>query len=136
MNSVHNEIVIWSSLHDPDIREKGRGIQWICLWNNYSKPLKSHITHTSPYGSKDVDSIVIDRLQRDVIEWRHQRTHQMRFPSSSSRSLQSSIILDANNSSYVDVLTAIISFLGLIVLITWTLLRFYLRSSKHLTPRH
>lgn len=89
MNSIHNEIVIRSSLNDPNVREKGRGIHWICLWNNYSKPLESHITRTSPYGSKDVHTIVIHRLQRDVIEWRQQRIHHQRYPFSSPRFLQS-----------------------------------------------
>jgi hypothetical protein len=88
MNSVHNEIVIWSSLVDPHVLEKGRGIHWICLWNNFSTALRSHTKALPPQQTGGVHEIVIDRLQKDVIEWRQRhRTASHRLPSHTSRRL-------------------------------------------------
>jgi hypothetical protein len=96
MNSVHNEIVIWSSLMDPDVSERGRGIHWICLWNNHSRVGLSQGLPLSPQdptpvdssnGSDFIDRIVIDRIQSEVFEWKQHRLNTQRLSRHPTRRL-------------------------------------------------
>lgn len=132
MNSVHNEIVVWSSLVDPHVLEKGRGIHWICLWNNFSTALRSHTDAISSQETGNVHEIVIDRLQKDVIEWR--QTHRVpsrRHPSHTSRRLFPSATLDMNSLEISECLPSL-SFL--LLLLTFLFL-FLSRTTKTILIR-
>jgi hypothetical protein len=118
MNSVHNEMVTWSSLIDPDVRDRGRGIHWICLWNNHSRlPFvqSSHLSTSvaADNGSDLVDPIIIDRLQSEVFEWRQHRFNTQRFSKHPSRGL----LFDPQPTVHLDHRLQVLCFGGFLLII-------------------